>query len=277
MLSSGKTILDDLEYDRRKGGMGQISLFDMGGGFAQDESIDIPELEEFPLIELLNMEKEMAGLYLSGHPIDEYSAFAQSVGADRISDILNPDDERYHDRSKVKLIATVNKNKTQITKNNKMMAFVDIEDRYGTCEMIVFPNVLEESRDALYAGAVVQAEGTLSHKEEEDPRVLADKIIALPPAKDLKAADNSRTSARTAGVNASKEQRLYLKVSSLECREYFKARNLLEIFPGSTKVIFYLSESRSQVLAPKALWASLNPTMLGELKYQLGDENVIVK
>ena len=303
MLTVSKTILDDLEYDRRRGGgAGQISLFDMGSDDRAGD-IAIPELEEFPLMELLNMEKEMAGMYLSGHPLDEYADFAASVSADRISDILNTDDSRYRDRDKVKLVASVNKNKSQVTKNNKLMAFVDVEDRFGSCEIIVFPNVLEECRDALYAGAVVVIEGTLSLKEDEEPRVLADKITLLPPAKELDLSRQTRMnsagsapaqprqnqpqpvqaprqqpqSVQTRQVQPRQEQTLYLRVPSFESREYRKAKNLLEIFSGSTRVIFYLSETRQQLLAPRSLWTTPNPTMIAELEYQLGRENVILK
>lgn len=281
MLAVSKTILDDLEYDRRRGGgAGQISLFDMGADSSSNE-IAIPELGEFPLNELLNMEKEMAGMYLSGHPIDEYADFASVVRADRISDLLNTEDDRYQDRSRVRLIASVNKNKTQITKNNKMMAFTEVEDRFGACEVIVFPNVLEASRDALYAGAVVDIEGTLSSKEDEEPRVLADKITLLPPPKELAVREvkQPRKSVVTEKQlqNPHKEQTLYLRVPSLDSREYFKAKNILEIFGGNTRVIFYLSERKEQLLAPRSLWTSLNLTMLGELRYQLGEENVRLK
>ena len=277
MLSVSKTILDDLEYERRRGGgAGQISLFDMGSQSGQNE-IAIPTLEEFPLIELLNMEKDMAGMYLSGHPIDEYAPFARSVNADKISDIMNTEEGRYRDRSKVRLIVTVNKNKTQLTKNNKMMAFADVEDRYGTCEIIVFPNVLEASRAALYTGAVIDVEGTLSMKEEEEPRVLADKITLLPPADELSVESSTPRKVPSNVIDPNRPQTLYLRIASLDCEEYRKAKNILEIFGGNTRVIFYLSETKEQLLAPQSLWTTPNPTMLGELSFQLGEENVILK
>ena len=287
MLAVSKTILDDLEYERRLGGgSDQISLFDMGGSGTASE-IAIPDLEEFPLVELLNMEKEMAGMYLSGHPLDEYASFAQKVCADRISDILDADDKRYSDRSKVKLIASVNKNKTQITKNNKMMAFAEVEDRCGSCEIIVFPNVLEEAREALYPGAVIEIEGTLSMKEEEEPRVLADKITALPPAPQLKdySPEKQKSDSRPAGAKQPlsrvqkplQGQTLYLRIPSLDSIQYRKAKNILEIFGGNTRVIFYLSETREKLLAPHSLWTAVNPTMMGELSFQLGEENVVLK
>lgn len=277
MLAVSKTILDDLEYDRRRGGgAGQISLFDIGAQSGADE-IAIPALEDFPLNERLNMEKEMAGMYLSGHPIDEYASFARAVNADRISDILNTEDDRYKDRAKVRLIASVNKNKTQITKNNKMMAFAQVEDRYGSCEIIVFPNVLEACRDALYAGAVVDIEGTLSIKEDEESRVLADRITSLPPSDQLEVPSPQREKKPLPKRDPLKQQTLYLKVPSLDSLEYKKAKNILEIFGGGTRVIFYLSDSREQLLAPRSLWTSVNPTMLGELSYRLGKENVKLK
>lgn len=283
MLAVSKTVLDDLDYERRKSGAGQISLFDMGGVDSSAEEIAVPTLEEYPLIELLNMEKEMAGMYLSGHPLDEYAAFCNAVNADRISDILNTDENRYHDRSKVRLIVILTKNRTQITKNNKMMAFTEIEDRFGSCEAIVFPNVLDECREALYVGAALDIKGTLSYKEDEAPRVIAEKITALPPAKELSIPDRQpvvQTQSTPKQQSLQKpqgEQKLYLKVPSLDCREYHKAKNILEIFHGMTKVVFYLSETRQQMLAPQSLWTAVNPTMLDELRFQLGDEKVILK
>ena len=279
MLAVMKTVIDDLEYDRRKGSAGQISLFDIGGPTApQDTGFELPPMEEFPLTELLNMEKEMAGMYLSGHPIDEYAKFAAYIGADNISEVLDTESDRYRDRQKIKLLAIITKNKSQITKSNKMMAFVTVEDRYGSCEVIVFPNILEQFGTALYVGAVVEIDGTLSMKEDEEPRVIAEKIVALPPADQLKF---DRAPQQTAPQRQSKapagEQKLYLRVPSLESREYLKAKNILEIFRGNTKVIFYLSETKTQMLAPSSMWAALNDTMLSELGFQLGEENVRLK
>ena len=279
MLAVSKTVLDDLEYDRRRGGgAGQISLFDMGGTDVTADEIAVPDLEDYPLTEKLNMEKETAGLYLSGHPLDEYADYSEKIGTDRISDILNIEESGLADRSKVRLLAIVNKNKTQITKNNKMMAFTEVEDRFGACEVIVFPNVLEECREALYIGSVVFIEGTLSCKEDEEPRVIADKITALPPASQLKEpVSKTVRSDPVAESHTAKERRLYLRVPSLDSPEFRKAENILSIFSGNTAVVFYLSDSRSQVMAPGELWTSPNPTMLSELEYQLGEGNVVLK
>ena len=112
--------------------------------------------------------------------------------------------------------------------------------------------------------------------------MIADKITALPPAKELKLPAQkpvvkSASTPKPAVEKSPAALTLYLKVPSLDCRAYRKAKNLLEIFHGSTRVVFYLSESRQQMLAPRSLWASPNPTMLGELKVQLGEGNVRLK
>jgi DNA polymerase-3 subunit alpha len=284
MLTAMKTVLEDIDYDRRKGASGQLSLFDLGGDTERSEGISIPPMKEFPLDELLAMEKEMAGMYLSGHPMDAYAAYAEEVGAVNISAILDTDSGRFKDRSRVRLVAAITKNRTQVTKSDRLMAFVEAEDRFGACEVIVFPNVLESCAPILYVGSAVQIDGTLSDREDEEPRVIAEKITPLPPADQMnrhpkKPPQSSVTELPKTiphkGIPA--DARLYLKVPSLESRAYRKAKNILEIFHGTTKVIFYLSETRQQMLAPSSLWTSLNDTMLGELRLQLGEENVKIR
>ena len=158
------------------------------------------------------------------------------------------------------------------------MAFAEVEDRFGACEVIVFPNVLEDSREALYIGSVVFIEGTLSCKEDEEPRVLADKITAMPPASQLKTpAGRDARHSKDNERHTAKARRLYLRVPSLDSEEFRKAENILSIFPGDTAVVFYLSDSGSQVMAPGSLWTAPNPTMLSELEYQLGDGNAVLR
>ena len=283
MLAVMKTVLEDLEYDRRKNVSGQMSFFDMGDT-KKDVPIEIPDLQEFELMELLYMEKEMAGMYLSGHPIDSYKDFSQAIGADSISDILQSEDSsRYHDNSKVKLVCIVTKNKTQITKSNQMMAFVTVEDRYANAELIVFPKVLSQFSSSLYVGAVLEVIGTLNFKEDEEPRIVCEKITALPPAQklqsyvtqNLKAQTKEKTKQQT--TNEQKEQKLYLRIDDMQSIKYKKTINMLELFLGTTKVVFYITSEKKQLLAPVSLWVKPNPTMLKELKSYLGEENVVLK
>ena len=282
MLSVMKVILDDLEYDRRKNVGGQMSFFEMGEN-KEDIPIEIPPMQEFELMELLYMEKEMAGMYLSGHPIDSYSDFAKAVKADSIADILSGENSnRYSDSSSVRLICIVTKNKTQITKSNQMMAFVMVEDRYASAELIVFPKVLSECSHALYIGSVVEVIGKLSFKEDEEPRVIVDKITALPPAQNLRSYVLQKKEEKSVVKNdvvkhESKEKKLYLRLENLECFEYKKVKNLLELFSGHTKVVLYLRDGGKKLLAPRSLWVKENKTLISELCRVLGEDNVALK
>lgn len=288
MLSVMKTVLDDLDYDRRRNMGGQMSFFEMSDVKA-DEPINLPDMEEFPLMELLYMEKEMAGMYLSGHPIDSYKDFAKAIGADSINDILSGEyPQRYCDSSSVRLVCIVTKNKTQITKSNQMMAFVTVEDRFGSAELIVFPKVLSQCSADLYVGSVVEVIGTLNFKEDEEPRIIAQTIRALPSADSLKGyvaqkkealKDTQKsTPKKGSGVDISDEnKRLYLRLKNLECNEYLKVRNLLELFKGRTQVVFYLTDTDKRLLAPESMWVRLNATLYDELCRILGDDNVALK
>ena len=277
MLAVMKTVLDDLDYDRRMSAGGQISLFDMGPQPERSRGLVIPPMEEFHIEELLSQEKEMAGMYLSGHPIDAYREYANSIGSDSISEVLDTDSGRYKDRSRVLLIAIVTKNKSQLTKSNQMMAFIEVEDRFGGCEVIVFPNVLEKCASALYVGSVIRLEGVLSCKEEEEPKIIAEDIKALPPSDQLRSNEKAKPQDQRPAPNRNAPKKLYLRIPSMDSREYNKAKNLIEIFRGNTQVIFYLSDSKQQLLAPQTLWISPNETVMDELRFQLGEDNVILR
>ena len=279
MLSSMKTVLDSLDYDRRRNGSGQMSFFELSQT-KEDTSIEIPDMQEFELMELLYMEKEMAGMYLSGHPIDSYKNFAKVTRADSINDILSGEfPDRYRDTAKVRLVCIVTKNKSQITKSNQMMAFVTVEDRYGSAELIVFPKILSTCSSQIFVGSVLEVIGTLNFKEDEEPRIIAEKITALPPAENLKGYvdKKSEESEKKPFDFSDNNKKLYIRLKNLECREYLKVKNLLELFKGETQVVLYLTDSEKRLLAPKTMWVKLNETLFNELCRNVGEENVVLK
>ena len=277
LLAVVKTVLDDLEFNHRRNMGGQLSFFDMAGeDSAVSSEPQLPALEEFPADELLHMENEIAGMYLSGHPMDDYTEFARLSKADKIGDILL-DESRYPDGKAVCVVGVIAKVKTQLTKNNKMMAFITVEDRYGSIEAVVFPNVYE--RFGLYLGetGVVILRGTLNFKENEEPKLIcesADKARTNEECKHYRPVSAQTPKPRQMPQNP---QALYLRIDDLDTPLYEKARRVLDIFDGNTPVIFYLTKSNRKVKAPSNMWVSLNDVMIGELKRQLGEHNVAVK
>lgn len=283
LLAVSKTVLDDLDYESKHNMGGQISFFDLGGEVEKTSSEpQIPDMEEFPKNELLHMENEIAGMYLSGHPMDDYTEFSRIIKADRTGEIISNESGLYFDGKKVSLVCIVSKVKTQLTKNNKMMAFVNIEDRYGSMEAVVFPNVYEKYALYLSDGNAILIRGTLNFKENEEPKLICDSIE--------KARSNEECKNNSFAVNAGQQEKnsikkpvnakpsaLYLRIDDLNTELYNKAKRVLDIFEGSTPVIFYLTNSGRKVKAPSSMWVTLNDVMIKELKFQLGDKNVAAK
>ena len=276
LLAICKTVLDDLEYNARRNMGGQLSFFDMGNAGALSDTAEpqLPPLEEFPTHELLHMENEIAGMYLSGHPMDDYTAFSRLVRADKIGAIVQNEGNAYPDGKKVCIVGVISKTKTQTTKNGKLMAFVTVEDRYGSMEAVVFPNVYEKFGVFLGETSVVILRGSLNFKENEEPKLICDT------------AEKARTNAECEGYQPAQPPQikqpqppaaLWLRVDDLNTPLYERARRVLDIFDGKTPVIFYLTNTNRKVMAPESMWVSLNDVMLRELKYQLGDRNVAVK
>lgn len=283
LLAISKTVLDDLDYESKHNMGGQISFFDLGGEAEKASSEpQIPDLKEFSKNELLHMENEIAGMYLSGHPMDDYTEFSRIIKADRTGEIISNDSGLYYDGKKVSLVCIVSKVKTQIAKNNKMMAFVNIDDRYGSMETVVFPNVYEKYALNLSDGNVILVRGTLNFKENEEPKLICDSIEKARSNEECKNNSYVRNSAQESRNISQKPvsaipAALYLRIDDLNTELYYKAKRVLDIFEGPTPVIFYLTSSGRKVKAPSSMWVALNDVMIKELKFQLGNTNVVAK
>ncbi len=301
MLSMAKSVMDDLEYEKRKNMDGQLSLFEAAPDVKASSSVMTPDLPDFSLTELLNMEKEMAGMYLSGHPLTEYEWYAKKVKVDRIGDIITGEGNRgYRDGDRVRILCIVSKYRTQITKSNQMMAFLTVEDRSGSLELIVFPKTLTQYGSMLYEGAVVSVIGTVSCREDEDSKILVNTVekvekgqspytdkpvqssTAFQPhtASELVVSDKQpakASSQSTQSLSLDKAKSLYLKVDTKDGVLFNKAVRLIEIFDGPTPVFFYLEQDKKVLRAPNSMWVSLNEVLISELKHQLGEGSVKVK
>ncbi len=290
MLSVYKSVLDDLEFERKRNMDGQMSLFESSVTTEKSAEIKLPDLPEFSLTDLLSMEKDMAGMYLSGHPLSEYEWYSRSINADRIGDIISQDGERkYKDTEAVRIVCIVSKYRTQITKSNQMMAFVTVEDRSGSVEVIVFPKSLSQFGAHLYEGSVICINGTVSSREDEDSKILLNSCVPVSREKDKAAHKENReeiidpASSQHSqenvkpSVDIKNASALYLRVDNKESKLFERAKNLISIFDGNTPVFFYLKDDNKVLKAPRELWVDLNDVLISELKHQLGDENVKLK
>lgn len=293
MLSNVKTVLDGLEMDRRRNMDGQLSFFD-SEETARSGEPQISPLDDFTITERLAMEKEITGMYLSGHPMAEYAKVSKAVKADKILKILESASEgggRYKDGARVRVLAIISSVKLKTTKNNAMMAFVVLEDMTGAIEMLVFPQTLSEYGTYFLEGNVVDVFASVSLREEEEPKLLCNQV--KPASKEVPQADGPAQN--TAGARQDEQRReqpapaqpqqqnntvpvLYLRVKNRQCEEYIRAKQVLDIFSeGRTPVIYVLTEEKKQLRAPVQLWVDLNDVMVNELKRRIGEDNVKIK
>ena len=273
MLENVDAIFKSVETDVGRNVEGQLDLFSQLSGEsagAAGEDFHIEDHGEFPLPELLKMEKEVSGLYLSGHPLDGYRQQIQKIGACRIADLMGEEARRY-DGKHVNIVCAVIKSKFMTTRSNTMMAFTNVEDLSGTMEIIVFPKVLADCRSALQDNAVVVINGRVSVKEDENAKLVAEKIT---PIEEYSA--NGAAAPRPAQDKPARKG-MYLKVPSRSCPQFAKVENLLSIFEGPLPVYIYFEDQKQLTLAPRNLWSMEHELLTCELKRILGDGNVAFK
>lgn len=271
MLKVLDNIFESLHTERKNNLEGQIGFFDTMNK-EEEMSIEIPNLEEFPQEELLKMEKEITGLYLSGHPLKEFSKLIMSGNYAKIVDIISiPKEEnpKYKDGDRVKILAIISDVKLKTSKNNNTFAYVNIEDMYGAMEMMVFSSVLEKSSFLLMAGNIVEIHARISVREDEETKLICEEIVSAPSLSETKIDVEKNKPVKNPG--------LYIRVKNENCFEYERALLLLSIFEGNTPVYIFLEDEKKLILAPRKLWISKNDVLIRELKNKIGDKNVAVK
>lgn len=273
MLDCVEGILKSVENDARQNLEGQLDLFSamMGGGdTAPVNDYKVPRMAEFSTAELLKMEKEVSGLYLSGHPLDAYREQIARVSTCTIAQILGENGKSL-DNQTVTILCTVVRNRLMTTKSNTQMAFTTVEDLSGTMEFIVFPRVLGECRAYLQENAVIVAQGRVSVKEDEAARLLVDGVIPVDSYDVSKGFGENRSARVAARSPAAQVEGIWLLVPSRNCPEMHRIENLLRnIFDGPTKVYFKFEDTGQRMLAPQSMWATDDPLLRAELTRILG-------
>ena len=273
LVEATEGVLKSIESDSRKNLDGQIDLFSMMSGMDNTSAADSYEIKpcpEYTHAELLQQEKEVSGLYLSGHPLDAYREQSAQFATHTIKALIG-EDANVPDNSHVRIVCTIVKSKMVTTKTNSMMAYTSVEDLTGTMEVIVFPRTLETFRDVLHDNAVVVIEGRLSIREDEPARLVAESISPIEGYNPVRPQDNRPNQMRDAA------RRLYVRLPSRTSPEYAKVVNLLEIFDGDMPVIFYLEDTKQKLAAPRRLYTSGHPLFFEELQRIVGEKNVATK
>lgn len=275
MLTVLDGIFEGLLAEKRNNIEGQMGFFDTMQTAEAREPIKMPELTEFSQTELLKMEKEITGLYLSGHPLSEFAELIKSQHYAKISDIVNCAREevpKYKDGDRIKILAIISEVKLKTSKNNNTFAYVSIEDVYGTMEMMVFGSVLEKSSFLLREGNIVELHARISVREDEAPKLICDEVVEAPKLSEI-----GEQSGPQETQKPTKNPGLYIKVKSKLSEEYERVMLLLSIFEGGTPVYIFLEDEKKLVQAPRKMWIAKNDVLIEELKNKIGERNVVLR
>ncbi|MDY5604037.1 DNA polymerase III subunit alpha [Gemmiger sp.] len=279
MIDSAEGVLKSVETDARQNLEGQMDLFGMMGGEEEQAATDykIPNTPEYPASELLKMEKEVSGLYLSGHPLDAYRPQIRQISTCTIADLQGEEARRF-DNQNVTILCTVVKNKIMTTKSNTLMAFTTVEDLTGTMELLIFPRVLAECRAALQENAVVVANGRVSVKEEEAARLIVEGVQPIESYDPSKSFGKNRVEKVRRETSGGEATGYFLTVPSRQCPEMHRVENLLcNIFDGGTVKVYFCFADTGQKALARHMAVKDNPLLRAELERILGKEHVKVQ
>ena len=292
-------LIDSVHKEAKNNVAGQISLFEM-----EDNKVDVevlPDVSPFAEDVTNAMEKEMMGIYITGHPLKDYERKIKSitsVNSDIMlkahEDIVNGLNSEIKDGQKVIIAGMVSSKKTLITKKNQMMAFIDVEDLYGIIEVIVFPKVYDKSQHLVKEDKVVAIGGTINFKDNEPPKIIADyiedlKTFDISKNREIGSHDNvndrqdnvkmrknhkyCNVSESSADDNLREDTVNPLKIRIEENSEY-SLEELMEVLAanaGNTSVIVYY---QGRILKAKGYSVEVNQELINRLETMFGKENI---
>ena len=267
LLAVYDTMMDSIASSRRRNLEGQMGLFALLEDTDAAASIPIPKLPELSRAELMLMEKETTGLYLSGHPMVDYRPYLRNTHVVSIGS-LTAEDSTYQDDQIVSIAGVVQAVKMKTTRNNSMMAYVTVEDETGTVELLAFSNVINQYGNYLRENDPVVIVGRLSLRDDKEPQIVVNRAR---PMTDF--TENPVLVQEEKASYIQEKGKLYLRLPTEEGALFRKIRAVLNMFPGSNEVVLYFADTKLR----RGTRCTLDSGMLEELENILGKDNVVVK
>ncbi len=270
LLAVYEGMMDSVASSRKKNLEGQMGLFAMLDEDDKAAAVPIPKLAELNRADMMAMEKETTGIYISGHPMDDYRPYLKKTRVVPISNLM-AEESGYSDDQIVTVAGIVQSVKMKTTRNNSVMSYVTVEDDTASIEMLAFSNVLSQYGGYLRENSPVVITGRLSLRDDKEPQIVinrarpisdfANETVEVPLPQEQKPEPRVLTGA------------LYLRLPTQDQNLYPKVRAIVNMFPGDSPATIFFADTRAR----RGSRCSLDQRMLSELENLLGKENVVVK
>lgn len=257
-----KQVYDGYSQMKKKNIAGQLNLFDMGDT-AKSKADNLPDIEEYSKNQMLEYEKEILGVYVTGHPLDEYEELLSKYTSNSIIDFpVEPEDyvnnDKIKDGQKIVIGGVIDNISIKYTKNNKTMAFLTVEDTYGSIEVIVFPDAYTLYSKVINNEKVVLISGKASISEDQGNKLIAESIRGYREIEAL-----SKT--------------LWLKIPQNSEVTPDDILDIIKDYKGYTSVKIYDEKNRRKLILDQSCSVNLKEYLVEKLEALLGSDSVIIK
>lgn len=259
-MSVFSQVMDRTQKDRKNNMAGQLSLFDIVEEEEKEGlALKLPDVGEYPKEMKLAFEKEVLGIYVSGHPLEEYEAAWRKKISNTTADFAYDEEVqgvRVKDGAKAVIGGLIAGKTIKYTKDNKIMAFLTIEDLVGTVEVIVFPKTYEQSASFLTEDAKVFVQGRISVEEDKDGKLICEKIV---PFTELK-------------------KKVWIKFPNMEAYKAAEAglMDTLRESEGKDGIVIYIENPKAKKELPPNQNVEADESLVNRLQERFGRENVTV-
>ena len=260
MLVNLSAIINEIDSENKRNLSGQMGLFDDASLTGASSAYSLTEVEELPVDELLQAEKETTGLYITSHPMEQYKETARKFRIPLVSEIIESSENGFKDNQSVRILAIISEINKKQTRQGQTMAFVEVEDTSGSIELIIFPKTYQLIYNQLEKGNVLVFNGRITMKDDEDNKIIVESV------QKPDSLQNQQT----------KANKLYLRIPSKDSDEYLEIINLLTHKSGSgnTALYYYFTDQEKYFRANSI---DAGDELIKDLKTILGTENVVLR
>ena len=254
LMNVYESVLDDAVSKTKQIMPGQIDMF----GNMEGISIKLDnftDIEEFPKNEILAMEKETIGMYVSGHPLDSCAEAVKAMSTCSVTELCENENHRFNIGDQVTLSGIITKSRNQLTKKGEIMRYIEVEDLTGSIEIIIFPSQVKRFDELTYVDKIVTISGNLDISEDAPPKIRLENINLL-------------------DTSAKRKSRLYIRFDSRDVQTMTNVKEILRDANGDTQVVIIFEDTKQKVKAPKTMMVHKNDKRIDRLISLLGEENV---